>query len=67
MGQCFSLLDSGCFFPLPGERSALPTRAFRFLHLVAELERGGAGPQSGCGDASKERDARFPGARETGR
>lgn len=55
------------FFPLPGERSALPTHAFRFLCHVAELERGGAGPQSGCGEASKERDARFPGARETGR
>lgn len=67
MGQHVSLLDSLNSVSFLSLRNALPTRAFRFLHHVAEVERGGVCPPSRCGEASKEREARSQGVRETGK
>lgn len=67
MGQHVSLLDSlnsGSFLSL---RNALPTRAFRFLHHAAEVERAGVWPPSRRGEASKEREGRSQGVREAGK
>lgn len=66
MGQRLSLLDSVNSVSFLSLRNVLPTRAFSFLHHVAELERGEVCSPSRCGEASKEREARSQGACETG-
>lgn len=45
----------------------MPTRAFRFLHHAAEVERAGVWPPSRRGEASKEREGRSQGVREAGK
>lgn len=67
MGQHLSLLDSVNSVSFLSLRNVLPTRAFSFLHHVAELARGGVCPLSRCGEASKEREAGRQGAHKTGR